>query len=154
MTPTQINLSISPSRYMKAYISVVHALVLVALVVVPLHSLLWLLATLMAVLHWRYCLKRYTSVKYRDGISQLSYREGQWRLVSNDTETPVFLNQATIWRWLVVMNFKSYQRMGQRRGRYALVLWPDSVDDDSFRRLRVHLKHMNVFGRPSPKNQL
>lgn len=149
MTPSQISLLISPSGYMKAYISVLHAFVLLSLAVItPFNLAIWLLAIVTVALHWRYCLRRYTSVKHQDWISQLSYSDGQWWLNTNDKRTAVFLYRATIWRWLVVMNFKRDQGWG----RYALVLWPDSVDDDNFRRLRVHLRHMNVFGRLSVKD--
>lgn len=49
------------------------------------------------------------------------------------------LMHAQVWRWLVVMDFRWHD--GARPRRQRVVVLPDAVTPDTFRRLRVRLRH-------------
>jgi hypothetical protein len=79
------------------------------------------------------------------GIKRLEYRQPLWLLIFSDRSCVVRLQTATVLPWLVVMVF----RCEHTQRRYDLLLFPDSVDRDQFRRLRVMLKHLPVYAGSS-----
>ena len=140
------SLQLSLSRWLRGYIAALHLLLLLAVCCLPLPQALLLAAFLTVVLHWRYCQRRYLCVEHKLWVARIDYRQPRWQLSTGGQCTEVWLKQATVWRWLVVLNF--YSESGG--GHYPLILWPDSADRDSLRRLRSCLRHMPVYGRSLP----
>jgi hypothetical protein len=66
---------------------------------------------------------------------------GWWWRDRSGGENQARLRHATLWPGLLVLNF--LDNAGRRR---ALVLLPDSAAADELRRLRVYLRHADVFG--------
>jgi hypothetical protein len=140
------SLQLSLSRWMRGYLAAVHLLLLLAVYCLPLPQELLLMALLWVMLHWRNCQLRYHSVDHAQWIERIAYRRQCWQLTIAGQHTTVWLKQATVWRWLVVLNFYS-----ESAGRYyPLILWPDSAEQESLRRLRSCLRHMPVYGRCQP----
>jgi hypothetical protein len=140
------SVQISHSRWMQGYISAVHLLLLLTVCCLPLPQALLLTAFLVAVLHWRYCQRRYLCDEHDLWVERIDYRQQRWQLSAAGQHTEVWLKQATVWRWLMVLNF--YSEPEARH--YPLILWPDSADWESLRRLRSCLRHMPVYGRSRP----
>lgn len=63
-----------------------------------------------------------------------------WRLDAH--ESMLRLDSAVVWPMLIVLRFRDAQLPD--RG-FNVVLLPDSLDADSWRRLRLHLRHHDVF---------
>lgn len=55
------------------------------------------------------------------------------------------LDDAVIWPALIVLRFQR-KPVGRWRPAVHVVLLPDSIDADSWRRLRLYLRHHDVFG--------
>lgn len=62
-----------------------------------------------------------------------------WWLETATQQTRATLQHSQIWRYLVVMDFLCQQ--DSKRWRQCVVLFPDSVSADGFRRLRVRLRY-------------
>ena len=75
------------------------------------------------------------------GSTRLLYQDGQWLLDIDGEQLPVVLTQATVWQWLVALNFREPGSFKRRR----LLLLTDSCHADEFRRLRVLLRHFPVL---------
>lgn len=101
--------------------------------VLPLHWQLtafaaWLLLLGLEVASWR----------REPHIAVLQERIGDWWLADRGGGTArMRLMRAMVWRYLVVLDFRALEKTGPRRQR--VVLFPDSVSADDFRRLRVRL---------------
>lgn len=68
----------------------------------------------------------------------LHERIGDWWLADAECNSSrVSLHRSMVWRYLVVLDFHTLEGAGPRRRR--VVLFPDSVTADDFRRLRVRL---------------
>lgn len=83
----------------------------------------------------------------RRAATVLRERSTDWWLEAEGHAAPVELVQARVWRYLVVMDFRG-ERQG-RAWRQRLVILPDTVSTDDFRRLRVSLRY-----RTLPKENL
>lgn len=124
-----------PSRLKRSILIVFYLLAVVALrqAVLPLHWQLtafaaWCLLLGLELASWR-----------RDHrISIMQERIGDWWLADSQGGTArMRLMRAMVWRYLVVLDFQALEKNGPRRQR--VVLFPDSVSADDFRRLRVRL---------------
>lgn len=116
-------------------------------------SLMLHVAAAVAVLHteivwpWRWLL--WTVVLFSAWLSlrrersrrdvRVSEQIGRWWLATPEREGPAELKGFRVWRYLVVMDFLCRDVDGDWRER--VVVWPDAVSADSFRRLRVRLRH-------------
>lgn len=88
----------------------------------------WLGLFLYELISWRHPLP----------VVLLHERIGDWWLADAEGNTSrVWLRRAMVWRYLVVMDFRTLEGAGSRYQR--VVLFPDSVTADDFRRLRVRL---------------
>jgi hypothetical protein len=103
----------------------------VALSALPVWSklLLCLLVLASAWLSWREEIAR--------GGTILREQATDWLLETNTGAVRAVLAHQRIWRCLVVLDF----RVVETGRRYRLVIFPDSVSADIFRRLRVRLRH-------------
>jgi hypothetical protein len=74
----------------------------------------------------------------------------EWWLETGGRRGMLRQRRARAWRWLVVLELEG-QWQG-RRWRQKVVVWPDSVSADAFRRLRVWLRLARRRGeeRPAP----
>lgn len=140
-TPT-LRLQINPSRWMMAYCLLVHSLLLTAAGAMAFEGALLLLIAGLVLLHAVYSFRRYCSAGRKDWVSEIKYSNRTWLLSCAGQLTDVRLKRVTVWRWLIVMNF--YREDGSHPS--TLILWPDSSDREDLRRLRVSLRHMNVWG--------
>lgn len=69
----------------------------------------------------------------------LREQASSWWLETPQWQASAALQQARVWRYLVVMDFLC--RDDKRSWRQRVVIFPDSVSADSFRRLRVRLRY-------------
>lgn len=124
-----------PSRIQRIILIVFYLLALVALLqaVLPFE---WQMA---AVLAWlALFLYELTSWRYPLSVVLLHERIGDWWLADAEgNSSRVSLHRSMVWRYLVVLDFRILEGAGPRRQR--VVLFPDSVTADEFRRLRVRL---------------
>ena len=136
------SLEITPSRFLFAYLMLVHGLLLLALFYLPLSAIMLGLLLVVVVWHSVYSLKRYCQSGSYRWIARCDYVDRVWRLQFSDCQRVVELRSATVWRYLMAMNFACAET-----GRvYHLVLLSDSGDRHQLRRLRVLLRHLPVFG--------
>jgi hypothetical protein len=133
-----LHLELGPSRALAAWLVVVHGTPLCLLPLLPVDP--WIhLALLSAVaysLHdaWRRQVRR----DHPDAVRTLLWKDaGHCRLTlhSGQRQDARLARQALILPWMVILQFDT----PPRRLRYLLVL-PDMLDDDVFRRLRVRLR--------------
>lgn len=109
----------------------------------PMTALAVLAWALLAVREWRH---------WRQGeeVRVVEERRSDWWLVFRDGRAGgMRLQQAMVWRWLVVLDFERPE--GGRPDlprRQRVVFWPDSVDAEDFRRLRVRLALGPAPGQP------
>ena len=123
-------LELTPSRWLRIFHLVALALAIAAIF---LSALPWPLrgALLVSVL---------LGARWLDKPSPLRRLifDGTWRGRLRDLdEQALQLDGAVVWPILIVLRF---------RAQPALVLLPDSVDPEDWRRLRLHLNHSDVFG--------
>ncbi|HEX4870106.1 MAG TPA: protein YgfX [Moraxellaceae bacterium] len=133
-TAWAVDLDTVPSRFHRHLILVAHLLAGLALLQAgglawPWRVLLALAVALVAVPGWRAA-----------GRARWRLREvgEEWWLDSGARQGMVRLRRARVWRWLVVMEFRGEWQ--GRSWRERVVVWPDAVAPDDFRRLRVRLR--------------
>lgn len=124
-----------PSRIQRIILIVFYLLALVALLqaVLPFE---WQMAAVLAWLALFLC--ELTSWRYPLSVVLLHERIGDWWLADAEgNSSRVSLHRSMVWRYLVVLDFRILEGEGPCRQR--VVLFPDSVTADEFRRLRVRL---------------
>lgn len=124
-----------PSRIQRIILILFYILALVAVLqaVMPFE---WQVA---AVSGW-FGLFLYELMSWRHPLSVVLLHEriGDWWLADAEgNSSRVSLHRSMVWRYLVVLDFRLLEGAGPRRQR--VVLFPDSVTTDDFRRLRVRL---------------
>lgn len=130
----RVDLRIRPSRFFLGLLLTLHLLAALAVLwaALPLVLQFALLAGI-AVMAWR-CW-RYESKLF----IVLREQAGDWWLESDGRSGAVELRRCQVWRYLVVMDFCGRDDQGRRHHR--LVIFPDALAPESFRRLRVRLRH-------------
>ncbi|MDI1301037.1 MAG: hypothetical protein PSX71_03965 [bacterium] len=73
------------------------------------------------------------------GTVTLHEQAGDWWLETPQQQVKASLQHSQVWRYLVVMDFLC--RHESRCWRQRVVVFPDSVPADDFRRLRVRLRY-------------
>ncbi|MDR2196099.1 MAG: hypothetical protein LBE50_05800 [Gallionellaceae bacterium] len=135
MNTLPLRFSLTPSRQLIWVLGGMHATAMAALLVLTLP--LWVKAGLIALLAFSllYCARRQTAP---DAIVALSLSADDVMLVRRDgTEVSGRLQgNSTVTPYLSILNVRPH---GRRLSRSVVVL-PDSLDAESFRRLRVWLK--------------
>lgn len=124
-----------PSRIQRIILTLFYVLALVAVLQAAMPFewqvaavLLWLGLLLYEVNSWRQPLS----------VVLLHERIGDWWLADAEGNTSrAGLCRSMVWRYLVVLDFRTLEGAGPRSRR--VVLFPDSVLPDEFRRLRVRL---------------
>lgn len=137
------DLHLRPSRIFLFLTTLLHAAALIALMQsglpVPWR---WSLAGALAVslfMSWR-CEAR------KEGTVVREQREDWW-LHTGMHEGGATLRRVQVWRYLAVLDFLGHDERGSWRER--VVILPDAVAPDEFRRLQVRLR----YGSPTGKSQ-
>lgn len=129
----RVDLGTSPSRIFISLSLALHGAALLALgqsgLDGSLRLALGLVIGVAAALAWR-------SERQRTVILREAGEE--WWLDNGRRRGMVRLRHSSVWRYLVVMEFAGDPE--DRRWRERVVVWPDSVAPDDFRRLRVRLR--------------
>ena len=135
---TPLHLDIAASRLMGGWVILVHAMPILLLPV--LHAGSWLNLVIVAavvcslVRSWRLQVSRH----HPDAVCSMVWGEEKDCLLglhSGEQEEVNMRAQAFILPWLVILHFNS-----RRRHMRHLVLLPDMLDREMFRKLRVRLK--------------
>lgn len=130
-----LRLELRRSRRLALYLLAVHAGALALIPALPLAApAAWLLAGLVLLCLLRSYAGRVLMRGGHDVVALVWERDGAWRLLERGGREPVcrLRPDSYVHPLLTVLNFT-----GERRG--AVVLLPDSLDADTFRRLRVRL---------------
>lgn len=128
-----VDLDVGPSRLCRLLTAALHGAALLALATSGLPR--WAMAVtavavlVAAALAWR----AEDAVAYR-----LRLVGEEWWLETGGRRGMVRQRGGRVWRWLVVLELEG-EWLG-RRWREKVVVWPDSVNADAFRRLRVWLR--------------
>lgn len=129
----RVDLGTTPSRFFLRLSLALHGAALLALCQADTGGVLRLALGLgivaAAVLAWR--AERQRTVILREAGEE-------WWLDNGCRHGMVQLRRSSVWRYLVVMEFAGEPE--GRRWRERVVVWPDSVAPDDFRRLRVRLR--------------
>jgi hypothetical protein len=128
---TPLELELSPSKRQRKLLLFINALAAISILLLPWHFLLRLVF-LVSVLLLSYFLRYKTSA-----CKRIVWQSGNhWLLTIDDvTSEAVLLPETLVSFWLVILLFRLE---GGRR--CSVLIWPDSVHADAFRRLRVRLK--------------
>lgn len=130
-------LELSPSRYLLAYLLLLHGATAISVMFYPL-PVGWLaLAVLLVLWHGWYSCRRLNNPANPHWISHFEYSNRGFWIAGYAGVRGVYVAGATVWGWLVVINL-----VGLDDGcRYTLRLFPDSCADQQLRRLKVFLRH-------------
>ncbi|MCP3906953.1 MAG: hypothetical protein GY712_02945 [Oceanicoccus sp.] len=139
MKTPAFTLSITPSKWIASYLIVLHLLLLLSLHYLALSGVSMVLISVAMVAHGLYSLWRYCSQRHPAWINGLEYSHQLWLLHRVRGPERAQLKSATVWRRMVVLNFRGEGRC------CSLVLLADSTSPQQLRRLRVMLKHRPVY---------
>jgi transposase len=131
----RVDLQLSPSRFLLSLIPVLHLLAALAILHADLpllfQGVLLILIALFCFFSWRQESRR--SLILREQAT------ADWWLECGTCTGRAELYYSHVWRYLVVMNFRGHDDKGIWRQR--VVVFADAVSPDTFRRLRVRLRH-------------
>lgn len=134
--PWRVDFSLQFSRIFLVLVLLVHGLALFAVTVTDIHYgwcfLLWG-AILLSSLWACYGVKDTQNTVVREQI-------GRWWVEQKGYQGAAELLGYHVWRYLVVMRFCCWQENGKAK-RIRVIVWPDAVSPDTFRRLRVRLRY-------------
>jgi hypothetical protein len=128
---TPLELELLPSSQQRKLLLFIYALAAISVLLLPWHFLLRLVF-LISVLLLSYFLMYKTSA-----CKRIVWQSGNhWLLTTDDvTSKAVLLPETLVSFWLVILLFRF-----EDGRRCSVLIWPDSVHADAFRRLRVRLK--------------
>jgi hypothetical protein len=120
-----------PSHRQRKLLLVINALVVISILLLPWHLLLRLVFIVSVLLLSCFLIYKTPVCK------RIVWQSGNhWLLTMNDvTSEAVMMPETLVSFWIVILLF----RLEDGR-RYTVLIWPDSVHADAFRRLRVRLK--------------
>lgn len=130
-----LRLELRRSRWLALYLASVHAGALLLIPLLPLGAVLGTaLAGLIAASFLGNYIARVQMRRDKSIVALVWGRDGDWLLIERGGRTPVcsLRPDSYVHPRLCLLNFA-----GERRG--SVVLLPDSLDSESFRRLRVRL---------------
>ncbi len=140
-------LELHPSRIFAAVLLVVHGGAAVCALIVSLPWLVRVLFVGFILFSLRHTIFRWALIRHNKAVTALLWDDlGEWTLFSkNGKQMAVRLEPGSfVSPWWVVLDFSAIDAPG----RYSAVLFPDSLDRESFRRLRVRLR---LDGRGEPR---
>lgn len=131
----RVDIYLKPSRIFLFLILALHLAAIVALMQTGLpwywRLPIFFLLLLNGVVSWRQ--------EKRVGHLLVRVQSTNWWLETPQQQAQASLQHAQVWRHLVVMDFLC--RHDHKRWRQRVVVFPDSLSADSFRRLRVRLRY-------------
>jgi|TARA_Y100000310_G_scaffold344974_1_gene460901 hypothetical protein len=129
---------IQPSRILLTIILSSHSLAILALLLADLSWILKAFLAMAVVLHAGYSYQRYYSLQHRDSVLEVMRGSNGWSLLlAGGSSIPAELGPVLITSFFTLLNFKSTQ--GGRK--YAVLLFPDTTDQQLIRRLRGRLRY-------------
>jgi len=139
-------LELRPSRIFALVLLVIHLGAVGCLLMVPLPWPVRVVAAGTVLFSFRYTLFRRALLRHDKSVTALLWDDlGEWKLFFSSGEEAARLEPDTfVSSWLVVLNFSA----ASATGRHSVVIFPDSLDRESFRRLRVRLW---LDGREEPE---
>ncbi len=132
-TPKPLHLKLCASRYLASYLLLVHGLAGWTIFAV-LPSVLAIIGGIGLVLCGVYYWRRYIRFCDPRAVTELKFVDNCWQALRAGTQyfESVEWRGATILRYIVVLQFRDFE------GRALnVVIFPDQLDPQSFRRLRV-----------------
>jgi hypothetical protein len=139
------SIALKPSRRFRYFLLLLHFLIIISICFLTLPGWQVLLFSTLILCHCHYAVQRYAWSQQPRWVQRLSYRDGYWYLHTKcGAEHAVELSQSTVWRWLLVMNFKPLDSAPA----IALSIFADSVAQDDrplLRRLRLMLRQLPVY---------
>ena len=128
---TPLELELSPSKQQRKLLLFIYALTAISILLLPWPFLLRLVCLICVLLLSKFLLYKIPS------CNRIVWQSGNnWLLITGDvTSKAVLLPETLVTYWLVILLF----RVEEGR-RCSVLVWPDSVHYDAFRRLRVRLK--------------
>ena len=146
IAPVTLRIAIGPSRILAVVLAVAHlaALAVTFIVTLPAWARFLIATTIMVSGTWSIC--RAALQRSANAIVELEVGEGghiSCRTRDSQRREGEVLSSSFISPWLTVLNLRL---AGAARARHVVIL-PDNVEKDTFRRLRVLLK----WSQPAPE---
>lgn len=133
----ELDIFLQPSQRARLYLVTVHIFTALCWsLLVPASWLKWPVLGLIVISGGRYLLLT------RRGYTRLQWQAGGWWLTNNSGKRLQLsaLNSAYVSQVCLIMRFQHSDRR-----RMPLVLWPDMMDKNSFRRLRVYCRDQRFY---------
>ena len=130
-----LRIKLQPSRILTTFIITSHVLTFGVLWILPVQGSVIFLLLLVLLMSTYASLKKYIFERYR--IHEIIYdSDGDWKLLIGHNEEIFVDLQADSYRhpFLSILNFRTVDNK-----KYSVILLPDNVDRESFRKLRVLL---------------
>lgn len=137
-----INITIKSSLLKQCLIFIPHLFVSILLIVLCLYyhlSILFLVLSQLLILfllfHYN---KLYLTLKNKNSIISLEKNiSHDWKIDLNDKQIRArLLNSSFVSNWLIILNFKN----DETKQYYSCLILSDSIETDTFRRLKIYLK--------------
>lgn len=136
----QPHFTLKPSRFFLSLFIAVHLFSVMCLLLTTI-SIQWkILAILFLVTHGFIMWQRKISLRDKNAIVTINYhRDGEWQLQNRRGvyANAILCGDSVVTRWLIILNFK----VVATRKIVSVIIFPDSVDTDTLRRLRVFLRN-------------
>ncbi|MDQ1363058.1 MAG: hypothetical protein QG652_918 [Pseudomonadota bacterium] len=128
---TPLELELQPSRQQRRLLLIICALCVFSILILPWPFLLQMLCVMLV------ALSLVLISKNAWHADRLVWQAGNhWLLVTGDMTTNArLLTESLVTRWLVILLLRT-----ENGAKQTVLIWPDSVRPDVFRRLRVRLK--------------
>lgn len=139
MTGMQRHFKLRPSRFLAALLLIVCCASLVSLWTLPLPTMVLFALTLLVLVWGGYCVSRYALLRADDSCVAFRLEEdsGVVLVLRNGSHLMCRLcNDSLVTSGMVILNAKVHEQRGGR----SVLIFPDAMGGDSFRRLRVALK--------------
>lgn len=134
-------MQLSTSRFLSFYLVLIHMALISIVCIFALSSLITQLIIVITSVHWAYCRWRYNDDSCPYWVSRVVFNNEHWSLTANNKRVAVTLIYTTVWRQLTVMGFQG----SNPARKYHIVVFPDSVDAEIRRQLRVIITHLPVW---------
>lgn len=144
-----LTIELRPSSRFLLFLSLTHVLALLALLLCRFDTTVTIVIAALVIAGFVYSLRRHVLLKAPMAITKLRWDEhDQWFVENRRQETTAVRLDVQSFRyaWLLVLNFVS-----EENKKYTVVLFRDSTDAVSFRRLKVRLlvnRQLNYEAEP------
>lgn len=147
MSELYFSLQLRNSRWMFTYVVIVHVALISSLYYLSISVETSIAVSLLIVGNCCYSLWRYSNKARSFWINRLEYIRQNWQIVRSNSTSSIQLNQITVWRWLVVLNYTA----DDLKRNELLIVFADAAEQDQFRQFRVILSHYPIWDKPSSR---